>query len=88
MQNSGDVAHLDLGQPKGREAGYLHPAVVVTAQRILDGDPDQGRRCESDNDEWTFRDGLRTPFRHSFRRSRCYLPSCAGLTFHQSIAPP
>jgi mRNA interferase MazF len=39
MQNSGDVVHLDLGQPEGREAGYLHPAVVVTAQRILDAAP-------------------------------------------------
>jgi mRNA interferase MazF len=39
MQNSGDVVYLDLGQPQGREAGYLHPAVVVTAQRILDGTP-------------------------------------------------
>ncbi len=35
MQNSGDVVHLELGRPEGREAGYLHPAVVVTAQRIL-----------------------------------------------------
>ncbi len=39
MQNSGDVVHLDLGRPEGREAGYLHPAVVVTAQRILDAAP-------------------------------------------------
>ncbi len=39
MQNSGDVVHLDLGRPEGREAGYLHPAVVVTAQRILDSAP-------------------------------------------------
>ena len=39
MQNSGDVVHLDLGQPEGREAGYLHPAVVVTAQRILNAEP-------------------------------------------------
>ena len=36
MQNSGDVVRLDLGQPEGREAGSLHPSVVVTAQRILD----------------------------------------------------
>jgi mRNA interferase MazF len=39
MQNSGDVVHLDLGRPESREAGYVHPAVVVTAQRILDAVP-------------------------------------------------
>jgi mRNA interferase MazF len=39
MQSSGDIVHLDLGQPEGREAGILHPAVVVTAQRILDAAP-------------------------------------------------
>jgi mRNA interferase MazF len=39
MQSSGDIVHLDLGRPEGREAGYLHPAVVVTAQRILDAAP-------------------------------------------------
>ncbi len=39
MPNSGDVVHLDLGRPEGREASYLHPAVVVTAQRILDAAP-------------------------------------------------
>mgnify|MGYP001815017685 CR=1 FL=1 len=39
MQSSGDVVDLDLGRPEGREAGYLHPAVVVTAQRILDASP-------------------------------------------------
>ncbi len=39
------------------------------------------------SDEWTFRDGLRTPFRHSSRRSRCYLPSCAGLTVRRSVVP-
>ena len=39
MQTSGDIVSLDLGQPEGREAGYLHPAVVVTAQRILDAAP-------------------------------------------------
>ncbi len=39
MPNSGDVVDLDLGQPEGREAGYIHPAVVVTAQRILDAGP-------------------------------------------------
>ena len=39
MQSSGDIVNLDLGRPEGREAGYLHPAVVVTAQRILDVAP-------------------------------------------------
>lgn len=39
MLNSGDVVSLDLGTPEGREAGFLHPAVVVTAQRILDASP-------------------------------------------------
>ena len=39
MQSSGDIVRLDLGQPAGREAGYLHPAVVITAQRILDAEP-------------------------------------------------
>jgi mRNA interferase MazF len=39
MPTSGDVVDLDLGQPQGREAGFRHPAVVVTAQRVLDADP-------------------------------------------------
>jgi mRNA interferase MazF len=39
MQISGDIVSLDLGLPEGREAGYLHPAVIVTAQRILDAEP-------------------------------------------------
>ena len=39
MQTSGDVVDLDLGQPEGREAGFLHPAIVITAQRILDAEP-------------------------------------------------
>lgn len=39
MPSSGDIVTLDLGRPEGREAGYLHPAVVVTAQRILDASP-------------------------------------------------
>lgn len=36
MLTSGDVVDLDLGVPAGREAGFRHPAVVVTAQEILD----------------------------------------------------
>ncbi len=39
MLNSGDVLHLDLGSPTGREAGFVHPAVVVTAQAVLNGEP-------------------------------------------------
>ena len=39
MPNSGDIVTLDLGRPEGREAGFRHPAVVVTAQRILDAEP-------------------------------------------------
>ncbi len=36
MLTSGDVVDLDLGAPAGRDAGFQHPAVVVTAQRILE----------------------------------------------------
>ena len=39
MLTSGDVVEADLGTPAGREAGFRHPAVVVTAQRILDASP-------------------------------------------------
>ena len=39
MLTSGDVVTVDLGQPVGREAGYRHLAVVVTAQRLLDAGP-------------------------------------------------
>lgn len=39
MLSSGDVVELDLGLPVGREAGFAHPAVVVTAQRLLDSEP-------------------------------------------------
>lgn len=39
MPTSGDVVALELGVPEGREAGFRHPAVLVTAQRILDADP-------------------------------------------------
>ena len=39
MPNSGDVVDLDLGASEGREAGFRHPAVIVTAQRILDASP-------------------------------------------------
>jgi mRNA interferase MazF len=39
MLTSGDLVILDLGRPEGREAGMARPAVVVTAQRILEGAP-------------------------------------------------
>jgi len=39
MPTSGDVIDLELGAPEGREAGCRHPAVLVTAQRILDAEP-------------------------------------------------
>jgi mRNA-degrading endonuclease toxin of MazEF toxin-antitoxin module len=39
MPISGDIVDLDLGMPEGREAGFHHPAVVVTAQRILNTSP-------------------------------------------------
>jgi mRNA interferase MazF len=39
MPTSGDVVDLELGLPEGREARFRHPAVLVTAQRILDARP-------------------------------------------------
>lgn len=39
MPTSGDIVDLELGAPGGREAGFRHPAVLVTAQRILDAAP-------------------------------------------------
>ncbi len=39
MLTSGDVVQLDLGVPTGREAGFPRPAVVVTAQALLDQSP-------------------------------------------------
>jgi mRNA interferase MazF len=39
MLSSGDVVDLDLGLPQGREAGFRHPAVIVSAQRILSAEP-------------------------------------------------
>lgn len=39
MLSSGDVADLELGAPEGREPGLRRPAVIVTAQRILDANP-------------------------------------------------
>lgn len=39
MPTSGDVVDLDLGVPEDSEAGFVHPAVVVTAQRVLAAHP-------------------------------------------------
>lgn len=39
MLTSGDVVDLDLGRPEGSEAGFRHPAVVVSAQRVLEAEP-------------------------------------------------
>lgn len=39
MLTSGDVVRLDPGLPEGREAGFERPAVIVTAQGVLDGGP-------------------------------------------------
>ena len=39
MLTSGDVLDVDLGLPEGREAGFPHPVVLVTSQRILDHAP-------------------------------------------------
>ena len=39
MLNSGDIVELNLGIPSGREAGLRRPAVVATAQRLLDASP-------------------------------------------------
>ncbi len=39
MLTSGDVADVEFGFPRGREAGFKRPAVVVTAQRLLDRSP-------------------------------------------------
>ena len=39
MLNSGDVVDVQLGAPQGREAGFSHPAVIVTGRRILEATP-------------------------------------------------
>ena len=39
MLTQGDVVRLDLGTPAGSEAGLRRPAVIVTAERILSGNP-------------------------------------------------
>ncbi|TDI54310.1 MAG: type II toxin-antitoxin system PemK/MazF family toxin [Acidobacteria bacterium] len=39
MPTSGDIVELDLGAPTGQEAGFRRPAVLVTAQELLDQNP-------------------------------------------------
>ncbi|HIY65582.1 MAG TPA: type II toxin-antitoxin system PemK/MazF family toxin [Candidatus Agrococcus pullicola] len=39
MLTPGDVVELNLGTPAGSEAGLSRPAIVVTAERILRGEP-------------------------------------------------
>ena len=39
MLTSGDVIDLDLGTPHGRESGFRRPAVVVTANTVLESSP-------------------------------------------------
>ncbi len=39
MLTPGDVVELDLGTPAGSEAGLRRPAIIVTAGRVLKGEP-------------------------------------------------
>lgn len=39
MLTSGDIVLVDLGVPTGHEAAFPRPAVVITAQRVLDHNP-------------------------------------------------
>jgi mRNA interferase MazF len=36
---AGDLVRIDFGLPIGSEPGFEHPAVVVTADAVLDGHP-------------------------------------------------
>ncbi len=36
---AGAIALVDLGVPSGHEAGFARPAVIVTAQEVLDANP-------------------------------------------------
>lgn len=36
---AGDVVEVDFGEPAGSEPGFLRPAIVVTADLILEGRP-------------------------------------------------
>lgn len=37
--DSGDVVEVDLGIPAGHESGFRRPAIVTTAQAVLDAAP-------------------------------------------------
>lgn len=39
MLTAGDVVELDLGTAAGSEAGLRRPAIIVTASRVLRGEP-------------------------------------------------
>lgn len=39
MLTSGDLWNVDLDAPRGREAGFPRPGVLVTAQVVLDQSP-------------------------------------------------
>jgi mRNA interferase MazF len=39
MRRCGDVQLADLGEPRGREAGFARPVVIVTGQMVLDQGP-------------------------------------------------
>lgn len=39
MLTSGDVLDIDFGTPVGREAGFSHPTVLITAQTTLARSP-------------------------------------------------
>lgn len=40
MGTLADIAYFDLDQPAGRDTGVVHPAVIVTAQLILNARAD------------------------------------------------
>lgn len=39
MRRCGDIQLADLGEPRGSEAGFARPVVLVTAQLVLDPGP-------------------------------------------------
>jgi mRNA interferase MazF len=39
MRRCGDVELADLGEPRGRDAGFARPVVLVTAQLVLEQGP-------------------------------------------------
>ena len=89
MQISGDVVDLDLGQPEGSEAGFLHPASAVSAPSSCIAaadrcDPRQHRATESVADE---RNGGRQP-RHRLTFARIDRTRCRSRpTSFRSTGP-